>query len=131
MRTLERTALDNLSLERLGPQEVQQALAERARNERLRQNWTQDDLAHRAGVSLGSLKRFERTGQVSLQSLLKIAMALDALSAFETLFGAPEFASLDEVLAADKPTRSRASRRSSSQQSMQSDSPIKYKKPTS
>ncbi len=106
-----------LALERDGPREVQQSLAERARSERLRQNWTQDELAHRAGVSLGSLKRFERTGQVSLQSLLKIAMALDALSAFETLFKAPEFASLDDVLAADKPVRSRATRRSSTQNS--------------
>ena len=46
---------------------------------------TQEDLAERSGVSFGSVKRFERTGQISFESLLKIVEALGRLSEFETL----------------------------------------------
>ena len=48
-------------------------------------NWTQQDLAEKSGVSYGSIKRFERSGQISFESLLKIAEALDRLSEFETI----------------------------------------------
>lgn len=81
--------------------------ADRARARRLDQNLTQKGLAERAGVSLGSLKRFERTGQIAWESLLRIAWALGALDEFRDLFKAPEFRTLDEVLAADEPKRQR------------------------
>jgi len=48
-------------------------------------NWTQQDLAERSGVSYGSIKRFERLGKISFESLLKIAEALDRLPEFEKL----------------------------------------------
>ena len=48
-------------------------------------SWTQQDLAEKSGVSYGSIKRFERTGQISFESLLKIAEALSRLSEFETI----------------------------------------------
>lgn len=49
-------------------------------------NWTQQDLATRSGVSYGSIKRFERFGKISFESLLKIAEVLNRLNEFETLF---------------------------------------------
>ena len=42
-------------------QEVMQEIAERAKFKRLEQNLTQEGLALRSGVSLGSIKRFERS----------------------------------------------------------------------
>lgn len=45
--------------------------------------YTQTECATRSGVSLGSLKRFERTGQISLESLLKLAFVLECLGEFE------------------------------------------------
>ena len=72
-------------------------LAERVRELRLNQGWTRKTLAERSGVSLGSLERFERTGLVSLESLLKIANALGRLGEFEQLFHAPRARSLDEL----------------------------------
>jgi len=48
-------------------------------------NWTQQDLANKSGVSYGSIKRFERLGQISFESLLKIIESLGRLSDFETL----------------------------------------------
>jgi transcriptional regulator with XRE-family HTH domain len=44
---------------------------------RLDKNPTQEGLAKRSGVSLGSLKRFESSGHISLESLLKLALVLE------------------------------------------------------
>lgn len=57
---------------------------------RLAQNLTQKGLALRSGVSLGSIKRFEASGEISLSSQLDIAMALGCLRDFESLFALPE-----------------------------------------
>ena len=48
-------------------------------------NWTQQNLAEKSGVSYGSIKRFERSGQISFESLLKIVEVLNRLTEFETL----------------------------------------------
>ncbi len=67
-------------------QEVIQEIAKRAKFKRLEQNLTQEGLALRSGVSLGSIKRFERTGEISLKSLIDIALALGCLEDFDALF---------------------------------------------
>jgi transcriptional regulator with XRE-family HTH domain len=46
---------------------------------------SQQQLALRSGVSLGSIKRFEATGQISLESLLKLAYVLNRLADFDLL----------------------------------------------
>jgi transcriptional regulator with XRE-family HTH domain len=77
------------------------------RNTRLEKNLTQEGLAERSGVSLGTLKKFESTGQISLESLLKLCLALDLLNKFENLFDKKEQPkSLDDILSQDK-TRKR------------------------
>ena len=63
-----------------------QEIAERAKFKRLEQNLTQEGLALRSGVSLGSIKRFERSGEISLKSLIDIALALGCLEDFSALF---------------------------------------------
>lgn len=67
------------------PLEVQAALAERFKKRRLSLNFSQEGLALRSGVSWGSLKRFERTGEISLASLLQLALVLDCLHDFEKI----------------------------------------------
>ena len=57
-------------------EELDQKLAQRVRNIRKRRSISQEKLAAMSGVSHGSIKRFETTGQISLISLTKIAMAL-------------------------------------------------------
>ncbi|MCH9740808.1 MAG: helix-turn-helix transcriptional regulator [Epsilonproteobacteria bacterium] len=77
---------------------------------RLEIGYTQDALSKRSGVSLGSLKRFESTGQISLESLLKIALILDALHEFESICSKPlkQPQTLDEILLEEKkPKRGR------------------------
>jgi transcriptional regulator with XRE-family HTH domain len=47
-------------------------------------------LAEKSGVSLGSLKRFEQTGQISLESLLILSHFFDRLTDFDTVFKSDE-----------------------------------------
>lgn len=49
---------------------------DRARNKRKTLKLSQEELAKRSGVSFCSVKRFENTGEISLTSLLKIAVVL-------------------------------------------------------
>jgi transcriptional regulator with XRE-family HTH domain len=65
------------------PLEVLLSTAEKVKKLRKAQKYSQAELAERSGVSLGSLKRFENTGQISLESLVKIANIFDRLNDFE------------------------------------------------
>ncbi|NJK61506.1 MAG: helix-turn-helix transcriptional regulator [Synechococcaceae cyanobacterium SM2_3_1] len=80
--------------------DYKQLISERARSRRLQLKLTQEGLASRSGVSLGTIKRFERTGEISLSSLLQLALVLDALDDFQHLFQEKEALpqSLDEIL---------------------------------
>ena len=68
------------------PEELDQKLAQRVRKIRKRRSITQEKLASISGVSYGSIKRFETTGQISLLSLTKIAIALDLADELRFLF---------------------------------------------
>ncbi len=68
------------------PAEISMEIARRSKTARLNANLSQSGLAERSGVSLGSLKRFESTGQIALESLLKIALTLNCLNDFNALF---------------------------------------------
>lgn len=65
--------------------DLMQELAEKHRVLRKQAGWSQQELARRSGVSLGSLKRFENTGQISLISLLQLAELLGRLEDFELI----------------------------------------------
>ena len=91
------------------PQEMLTHLAVQAKAKRLSMNLAQEKLALRSGVSYGVLKKFERTGQISLASLLKIALTLESLEGFYRLFDVAEVTkaiSLEELMQ-DTKTRKR------------------------
>ncbi len=67
------------------PSEMMEALKTKFKQRRKALGYTQPELASRSGVSLGSLKRFERFGQISLESLLKLALVLECLEEFGAL----------------------------------------------
>jgi HTH-type transcriptional regulator / antitoxin HipB len=79
------------------PEEVARDLAGKVRQARLARNWRQSTLAERSGVTLASLRRFERTGQISLNNLLKISFALGRLDDFGPLLRVPEAGSVREL----------------------------------
>lgn len=68
------------------PFEVSRALAERHKLLRKKLRLSQKEMAARSGVSLGSLKRFENTGKISLEALLKLAHLSGRLKDFDTIF---------------------------------------------
>ena len=78
--------------------EINNDIAQKIVRLRKRKKITQKQLAARSGVSLGSLKRFEQSGEISLQSLNKIAIALDVENELEDLFNNVPFASIEEVI---------------------------------
>ena len=83
-------------------------VAAKVRTLRLTKGWKQATLADRSGVSLASLRRFETSGRVSFQNLLKLAFALGRLGDFDTLFEAPLATSIAELEAGEaKTTRKR------------------------
>ena len=67
------------------PREASQVLAERHRTLRKQLKMSQEEMAERSGVSLGSLKRFENTGKISMDSLLKLMHLLGRLNEFDSL----------------------------------------------
>lgn len=67
------------------PLEVSKALAERHRILRKQLKMSQEEMAERSGVSLGTLKRFENTGKISLESLLKLMRLLGRLNEVDNL----------------------------------------------
>lgn len=68
------------------PSEILLEIAQRMKDRRKAKGYTQAELAVRSQVSLGSLKRFEQKGKISLVSLLNLAQVLDNLDDFDHLF---------------------------------------------
>jgi len=86
------------------PEHIKKGLAGKAKRRRLDMNLSQQGLADRSGVSIATLRVFERQGKISLENLLKLALALGELDAFENLFNKSpeEISSLDELLTEEK-----------------------------
>ena len=79
-------------------EELDKKLAERIRRIRKRRSISQQELAGMSGVSYGSIKRFEGSGQISLLSLTKIAMALELTDELRVLFAQVPYRSIEEVI---------------------------------
>ena len=82
------------------PSSVMQELKERLKQKRLLFELTQKGLATRSGVSLGSIKRFEASGEISLKSLLKLCVVLECLDDFSDIAknSLPVVSSIDALL---------------------------------
>jgi transcriptional regulator with XRE-family HTH domain len=89
------------------PEDVAHQLAQRIKALRLSRNWKRLTLAERSGVSEASVKRFERTGQISLENLLKLAFTLDRLEELTALFAPAPATSIQELEALQEITPKR------------------------
>jgi len=99
-----------ISFNMVTPSEMQKRVASRARDLRLELNFSQQTLSEKSGVSYGSLKKFEQTGQISLESLLKLAVILGCMDDFNSLFvykSAEKALSLDQLIENGKRKRGR------------------------
>ena len=93
-----------LSINLQTPDAVLQILRDNFKAKRLTLKLTQEGLTKRSGVSLGSLKRFEKTAEISLRSLLKLALVLECLDDFTNIANPEkvEINSIDELLKVSK-----------------------------
>lgn len=79
------------------PEETAKNLAEKIRSLRLQRHWKQATLADHAGVSLASLRRFEHSGQISMQHFLRLVFALGRLQDLDTILLPPKAGSIAEL----------------------------------
>lgn len=75
---------------------ITEHLVEREKQRRKKMNLSQKDLALKSGVSYASIRRFESIGEISLNSLIKIANVLECLDDFNVLFKMPIVKSLKD-----------------------------------
>ena len=77
---------------------VTRVIIESFKKRRKELKYSQKRLAERSLVSFGSIKRFEQTGEISFQSLLKIAEVLGYLDDFKNLFKNSHCRNLEDML---------------------------------
>lgn len=87
MKALEWETIDEIILK----------LSERVKKIRKRRKISQIELSEQSGVSLGTIKRFENTGQISLYSLTRIAVSLNCVDEIRKLFTDVDYLNIEEV----------------------------------
>lgn len=91
-----------INLSQKSSSEIAKDIAERVKLRRKEKKWTQQELAKRAGMSFASYKRFEQVHEISFDSIIKIAIALQMEKDFENLFSKKTFSSLAELIASEE-----------------------------
>lgn len=92
---------------------AQKKLADNLRSRRLSMGFTQEGLAERSGVALPTLRKFEQKGSISLESFVKLLLAVGGLEEIieATKPMKPTFTSIDEVLKRDNKQERKRGRR--------------------
>ena len=80
------------------PNDIAKELVEKIKQHRKKLKMSQARLATKSGVSLGSIKRFESKYEISLNSFIKILIALNLEQDLENLFTQKNYNSIDEVI---------------------------------
>jgi len=78
--------------------DLARVIAMNVKTHRKARKLTKKRLSEMSGVSYGSMKRFETTGEISLKSLLKIAIVLDCTDVCEELVARPQPQSIQEII---------------------------------
>ncbi len=93
----------------ISPSKAQQKLARRIRERRLLLELTQEGLAERSGVPLSTLRKFEQSGIISLESFLKLLWIVGGLEEIVDVLkpAKTSFSSIDDVLKDNNVSRKR------------------------
>lgn len=73
--------------------------------------WSRAVLADKSGVAESTIKRFENTGQITLENLIALAMAMNAQQVLLELFPMPQVLSIAELEKRNQGQRHRGRRR--------------------
>ncbi len=97
----------------ISPPELCLRLGQRLKHQRLARLMSQVDLAGRADVAVGTVRKLEATGQSSTDSLARIALALGLGDELAGLFTTPlrSIADMERADQASRQQRQRAPRR--------------------
>lgn len=95
-----------LEFELASTAEILLELGHRLRAKRLAANLPQEELARRAGVSVGTIKSLETKGTVTLESLIRIARTLGMVTELDLFQSRPT--TIAELV--EEPRRQRARR---------------------
>lgn len=87
--------LDGFMLD--NPEDIGLAIAEDFRRRRVEKNITRQRMAEMSEVPISTLARCEQKGQIALESLIKLAMALGYTSEVINLFSTPKFHTMEEL----------------------------------
>lgn len=79
------------------PIEVSKGLGEKSKEIRLGKKWTRKTLAKRSGVPGPTLRLFEDTGKISLESFLKLLNALGRLDEMSALLQPSTIKSIEQL----------------------------------
>ncbi len=80
------------------PYDIAAGLAQRMKSIRKRRKITQKQMAARSNVSYATLRKFEKTGQISLEAFIKLSMELGLTDELNNLFSTPVYNSIEEVI---------------------------------
>ena len=80
------------------PNDIAKELVEKIKQHRKKFKFSQVELASKSGVSLGSIKRFESKYEISLNSFIKLLIALNLERDLENLFTQKCYNSIEEVI---------------------------------
>jgi transcriptional regulator with XRE-family HTH domain len=94
-------------LKRKSPEEQQQAIALRVRQERIYQGLTQKDLCGKANVSLQAVGDLERSGRSTLATFVRVFGALGLDDILDTLTYRPSVSPIEMHRGAREPQRFR------------------------
>jgi len=92
------------------PTELSKEVARRIKAQRMRLDISQPELAQRAGVALGTVSGFEKTGKATLETVLRLIVSLGLTKELEPLF-LQQPTSIKELEQASMPVRQRVSRK--------------------
>lgn len=90
--------MNNLLFNPKTPNDIAKELVEKIKKHRKKLKISKAQLASKSGVSLGSIKRFESKYEISLNSFIKILIALNLEQDLENLFTQKNYNSIDEVI---------------------------------
>lgn len=90
--------------------ELCQEFAQRLKTQRMRLELSQPELAARAGLALGTVSGFEKTGKGTLETFFRLLLALGLVHELQTIFTQRPL-SIKELEASISPARQRVSRR--------------------
>lgn len=88
----------NIELLVMSHEEILLKIASNAKKRRKLYHLTQKEIADKAGVSYASYRRFEETGQISLDSFVKIALVLECEKELVELFTKRHYNSIEEII---------------------------------